>query len=385
MHIGLFTETFLPIVDGVGRVAAAYAQNLPLLGHQVTVVAPLEDIGYRGNLPYDLVDYHLTVKVPTAPQYRTGIPVMDAHYRRRIADAKLDIIHVHSPFVAGLEGQRVAKDKDIPLVATFHSKYHDDFYKATKSKAVADVAVSGIIRFYNQCDQIWTVNESSAEVLKSYGYQKEIVVMPNGASIRKAEDEKIAEVEQKYSLQGLPLLLFVGQMNWKKNIERVLEAAQLLNEKDIPFRLLLAGQGPDQKEIEAKIQELGLETQAQCIGHISDAKILDALYARAEIFCFPSLYDTAGLVVIEAAVMGTPSVVVAGSSAADIIIDGVNGYLCEDTKESLAAVLEKALSLPEENRAIGQKAKETIPLPWIEVMKRSEAYYRQAITDKINK
>jgi glycosyltransferase involved in cell wall biosynthesis len=384
LHIGLFTDTFLPVVDGVGRVAVAYAQNLPLLGHQVTVSAPLTDIGYRGGLPFDLIDFYMTVKVPTAPQYRTGIPLMDAHYRRRMAKTKLDIVHVHSPFVAGKEGQRVAKAKKVPLIATFHSKYYDDFYKATKSKTVAEVAVNRIVHFYHQCDQVWAVNESTAGVLKTYGFQKEIIVMPNGATIREVNPEKTDEVEQLYSLQNLPLLLFVGQLNWKKNIKRVLEATHLLKEKEIPFCLLLVGQGPDQAAIESKIKELGLERHARCIGHISDAQLLDALYARAELLCFPSLYDNAPMVVNEAAVMGTPPVLIRGSSAADAVTDGVNGYLCEDNKEDLAAILEKVLQSPDENKAIGQKAKETIPLPWIEVMKRSEIYYQLAIDKKLN-
>ncbi|NLE21128.1 MAG: glycosyltransferase family 4 protein, partial [Clostridiales bacterium] len=83
MRIGLFTDTFLPVVDGVGRVAVAYAETLPKLGHQVTVAAPLHDTGHRGGYPFELVDY-TGFKVPTAPQYKTGTPSMDAHYRKRM-------------------------------------------------------------------------------------------------------------------------------------------------------------------------------------------------------------------------------------------------------------------------------------------------------------
>ena len=76
------------------------------------------------------------------------------------------------------------------------------------------------------------------------------------------------------------------------------------------FRLLLAGQGIDMNGIDRKIHELNIQDRSQMLGHISDTTLLDALYARASIFAFPSLYDAAPMVVREAAVMGTPSVMV---------------------------------------------------------------------------
>ena len=131
MRIAQVTDTFLPVVDGVGRVAVAYAETLAKLGHEVTVSAPLHDTGHRGGFPYELVDY-TGFKVPTAPQYKTGSPIMDDHYRRRMAMLDFDIVHAHSPFASGREALRLAKERDIPQVATFHSKFYDDFLKITK-------------------------------------------------------------------------------------------------------------------------------------------------------------------------------------------------------------------------------------------------------------
>lgn len=379
MNVGLFTDTFLPIVDGVGRVVLSYAETLSALGHQVTVSAPLYDTGFRGGFPYDLIDYAATVRVPTAPQYRTGSPILDPHYRKRMAMTQLDIVHVHSPFSAGSEGLRIARERHIPIVATFHSKYYDDFYKVTQNETLSRMMVSAVVAFFNRCDQVWAVGESTAEVLRSYGYRKNIVVMPNGVKFRSADGEQIRKIEAEYHLGSLPMLLFVGQINWKKNILRVLEAAAELKKSGVAFRLLLAGQGPDKKAVEEKIRELLLDDTATLIGHISDMNVLDALYARASVFTFPSLYDNAPMVVREAAVMGTPAVMVAGSSAAEIVHDGENGFLCRDSSLDLFRVLQAALSHPEKTKAIGLAAQNTIPVSWESIMQDAVRQYQYLI------
>lgn len=368
MKVGLFTETFLPIVDGVGRVVLSYAETLTKKGHQVTVSSPMYDMGYRGGLPYELIDYY-ALKVPSAPQYRTGAAVLDAHYLRRMAQAEMDIVHVHSPFSAGSEGLRVARERHLPIVATFHSKYYDDFYKATQNDMLSKLAVNAIVAFYNRCDEVWAVSEASAEVLREYGYKKKpIYIAPNGVTARSLCPEALDRLDEKYALNGLPMLLFVGQINWKKNILRVLEAARALKQDGLQFRLLLAGQGPDKEAVQQKIDELQLSDTATLIGHVTSTEELDALYARASLFTFPSLYDNAPMVVREAAVMGTPAVLVRGSSAAEIVHDGHNGFLCTDDSDHLFRVLKEALASPEKTKAIGINARQTIPVPWDDVM-----------------
>ena len=89
LKIGQFTDTFLPIVDGVGRVVQAYSETLCKMGHQVTVVAPMYDTGFQGGFPYQLVEY-VGSSVPGLKQYKVGEAVLDAHYRHRIRMIDLD-------------------------------------------------------------------------------------------------------------------------------------------------------------------------------------------------------------------------------------------------------------------------------------------------------
>ena len=378
LRIGQFTDTFLPIVDGVGRVVQAYSETLCKMGHQVTVVAPMYDTGFQGGYPYQLVEY-VGSSVPGFKQYKVGEAVLDAHYRQRIRMIELDLIHAHSPFSAGSEALRLAAVRKLPLVGTFHSKYYDDFLKATRSESIAKMGVKLVVSFYNQCDEVWAVGNNTADVLRGYGYEGRIQVMPNGATMRTVKPGDVEQVNRRWNLGTDPLILFAGQMDWKKNILTVLEACAEMKQAGTPFRLLLAGQGIDMNAIGAKIRELNIQDRAEQIGHITDTSLLDALYARANLFAFPSLYDAAPMVVREAAVMGTPSVMVKGSTAAEIIQPGVNGLLCENDPKDLARVMTEALREPEKLRLIGAQARETILVPWEKVMETAVGRYERLI------
>lgn len=378
LRIGEFTDTFLPIVDGVGRVALAYSDTLARMGHQVTVIAPMYDSGYMGNYPFELVDFK-GVSIPGFKQYRVGEALLDAHYRERIRNIKLDIVHAHSPFTSGSEALRLAAVRRLPLVATFHSKYYDDFLKATKSESIARMGTRFIVNFFDRCDEVWAVSQKAGDVLKEYGYKGEVQVMPNGATLRTLNPTDLREVSRRWNLGDDPVLFFAGQMDWKKNILTILEACALMKKNGCNFRLVLAGQGIDMHAIEQKIHDLNLQDRAQMTGHISDTSLLDALYARASVFVFPSLYDTSAMVVREAAVMGTPSVMVRNCTASETIQEGVNGWFCENSPADLARVLTRALGNPKELEAMGQRAKETIPIPWDSVMEIVVERYRRLI------
>ncbi len=366
------------MVDGVGRVALAYSETLCKMGHQVTVVAPMYDTGYRGGYPFELVDYQAS-GVPGLKQYKAGEAPWDPHYRKRMRMIPLDIVHAHSPFTAGSEALRIAAMRKLPLVATFHSKYYDDFLKVTKSETLAKAGVKFVVDYFERCDEVWAVGQNPADVLREYGYTGQVQVMPNGVTMRQAQPGAVEEVNRRWGLKKDPLILFVGQMNWKKNILTVLEACAEMKARDQKFQLILAGQGPDMREIEHKISELNLRDRTHLAGHITDMNLLDGLYSRASLFAFPSVYDAAPMVVREAAVMGTPAVMVQGSTAAEIIRDGVNGYLCKNTSADLARVMMNALSDPQALEQVGSNARETIPVPWERIMEKAVERYTRLV------
>jgi glycosyltransferase involved in cell wall biosynthesis len=379
MRIGQFTDSFYPIVDGVGRVVYNYARMLPQMGDECYVIAPVMDTGYRGGYPFELIDY-TGMPVPGSPQYKAGLAILDRHYSERIEQVTLDIAHAHTPFFSGQEALRLAAKHDVPLVGTFHSKYYDDFYKATRAELLASIGVRFVVEFYERCDEVWAVSESSARALWDYGFRGDIVVMENGTEIRpvRLEDQRAAAARFNIDLSR-PVLLYVGQLNWKKNILLILEGAALLRRRGKRFTVVLTGQGPDEHAIRVKAGELGLSDCVVFTGHVSDTALLDGLYQCAALFTFPSLYDTFSLVMREAAVMGTPSVLSRGSAAAETVKDGYNALLCGNTPESFASVVEANMEDAQKLAALGEAARETIPVGWEDVMKKVRARYLDLI------
>ncbi len=381
MKVGQFSDSFLPIVDGVGRVVYNYAVSLSACGAECYVVSPMADAGFRGGLPFDWIDFN-SYELPLQQQYNAGIPMLDAHFEARMKSVQLDVVHAHSPFIAGMSALRYARRHDVPLIGTFHSRYYDDFYKLTRMEMLASLGVRAIVDFYERCDEVWTVSQSSAETLRDYGYSGDLVVMPNGTPDVEPNEKFRLAAREKFALPDVPILFYCGQINWKKNILRILESAALLKKKGAAFALVLAGQGPDSHAIAEKAVELNLDDRMIYTGHVTSEALLYGLYENAALFVFPSLYDTSGMVVREAAAMGTPSVVVAGSAAAEPIQNGVNGFTCADTTASLLSVLETALSDPQNTRSIGANARKTIYLSWDDIAKNALRRYETLVRNQ---
>ncbi len=379
MRVGQFSDTFLPVVDGVGRVVSSYAYEMGRCCEACYVITPLQKALYRGDLPFDILDFR-SFPVPKMKQYRAGFPRLDLHYLNRIEHARMDIAHTHSPFIAGQEAHRIAKRKGIPLVGTFHSKYYDDFYQILKSRKLSSLGSEFVVEYFEKCDQTWVVSQATAAVLRDYGYHGTIEVVENGTARKQSSPENVQLATRTFALSDDPILLFVGQMNWKKNIRRILESFSLLKARGYRGQLVLAGMGPNADDIKKLADSLHLGPENVIMtGHVQAADLLDGLYERADLLVFPSLYDNAPMVVREAAALDTPSLLIRGSSAAEVVQDGQNGLLAEDTSADVAARLAWALDNLEAVKTIGRAAKATIPRYWDEVIEEVLGRYRELI------
>lgn len=380
MIIGQFSESYPPHIDGVGMVVRSYCEELSALGHTCYYIAP-KNTGrqYENAAPETFpVMKYASLPIPNEA-YSVGLPAFDLAFLHDLNRIPFDIVHAHTPFVSAIESLLIAKERQIPLVATLHSKYYDDILSKTHSELLADVVVQRVVQFFEKCDEVWTVNDATAEVLRGYGFKGEIVIMPNGTNLWYPTEEDAKKAEQRYHLGGGNVFLFVGQQNFKKNTDSILKAAALYKKTGAAFRIVFAGQGPDAERMQTLSEELGLSEETVFTGHIADREILKGLYARADLFVFPSIYDNAPMVVREAAAAGTPSILIRGSCAADGVTDGVNGFLCENTPEEIAACMSRALKSAKQ---VGERARETIPVPWSGIAQQVADRYAALIERK---
>ncbi|MDD3400696.1 MAG: glycosyltransferase [Eubacteriales bacterium] len=372
MIIGEFCDVFPPELDGVGTVVSNYVKQLNNDGNKCYYVAPKPN----KDMVIGISSMNYTSIPIPKEAYRLGLPFIDISYNSLVSKTRFDIVHAHSPFTAGHEAKRVAKQKGIPIVASFHSKYYDDFYSKTHSDILAKAVISYIVRFYYSCDEVWTVNPSSAEVLESYGYKRDIFIMPNGTDLWYPTEQDCKTAQEKFNLGDGKVFLFVGQQNFKKNIRHIIEALALYAKKYDDFKMVFVGQGPDSEKIKQLVSDLGLSNRTVFTGQIVDRDIMKSIYGRADLLIFPSLYDTCGLVVREAAAALTPSLVIRNSCASEGMIHNENGFLCEDTPESICSCIIDALPLCNQ---VGIEAQKVFPLPWSTVAQQVLTRYQTII------
>ncbi|MBO7077504.1 MAG: glycosyltransferase [Bacteroidales bacterium] len=349
-------------MDGVSVCMENYAYWLQKKVGGVAVVTPHVPKADYSVHEYKVFDY-MSIPVPKRRPYMTGIAAFDPTYLAKIATTRFKIVHAHTPFSAGSAALSISRAQKIPLVATFHSKYRDDFSKILP-KLVVDMMIDSVVDFFERADLVWVPQESVIDVIREYGYKGHVEVMDNGSDLVADYPEKYF-VEARQRLGIAPeefVLLFVGQHVWQKNPQLTIEALSRL--EDVPFKMFFVGNGYAAEEMKAMVSEKGLDGKVTFVGTITDrAKIVD-YYAASDLFVFPSLYDNAPLVVREAAALHTPSVMAIGSTAATILKDGENGFLVENDPDKLAQLLRELIHDPERVHRVGVQASKTIVRSW---------------------
>lgn len=366
--IGLFCDVFPPILDGVSLTVKNYADWMAKKGEDVHVVTPFAP-GRQVNPSYPIHHYS-SLPVPMRKPYRMGIPQIDAAFAKEMRGLSFDIIHTHSPFSAGKLALNIAHQKDIPVVATFHSKFRQDFERAVHVKPVVDFMVNNVISFFEKVDEVWVPQASVGDVIREYGFKGNVEVVDNGndfVSPLPVVQQLRSDMRQQLRLKkNETMLLFVGQHIWEKNVGFILESLALI--KHLPFKLYMVGTGYAVPQIREMILTLGLKEKVTLVGNVSDRELLKRYYAAADMFLFPSLYDNAPLVVREAAAMHTPALMLQGSTAAEIIQPDHNGFLCQNNVTAYATLIQHLMENPALLKEIGSNASISIARSWENVV-----------------
>lgn len=376
---GIFNDNFPPILDGVALTAQNYAYWLHKKGYDVRVITPYAPGAGEviESAPYPINRY-VSVPIPFRHPYRYGLPYADAAFWRNWRKMRFELVHAHCPFTSGSLAYRAARKQNIPLVATFHSKYRQDFEHNVPNKKIVDWMVKQIVGFFEKADEVWIPQAAVEPTLREYGYRGPVTVVENGNDFStpiELIDPMRDEMRNELGLFPNELmLLFVGQHIWEKNIGFILDALALI--KDKPFQLFMVGTGYAVREIKHKIHELGLDSRVTMLGNIQDRERLKRIDAASDLFLFPSLYDNAPLVVREAAAMHTPAMLLEGATAAEVIEPDVNGFLTPNDIHAYADRITYLIEHPDILTSVGDAASRTIARSWESVIDEVILRYR---------
>lgn len=378
--ICLINDSFPPVTDGVANAVVNYAKILTENGKKATVVTPAYPGADDSQFEFPIVRYP-SVDLTKLVGYHAGFP-FSSQTLETLVERDFDLIHCHCPVTSAMLARALRDRIHVPLVFTYHTKFDIDIANAIKGKLLQEEAKKVLVDNITACDEVWTVSHGAGENLKSLGYQGDYLVMPNGVDFPKGrvDESLVRKVTKDFDLpENVPMFLFVGRMMWYKGLKIILDALAMLKTQGRPFRMVFVGNGGDRDEVIAYSERLGLSDCVFFTAPAYDRNVIRAWYCRADLFLFPSTFDTNGLVVREAAACGLGSVLVRGSCAAEDIRDGESGFLIEENAESMARMLTALSRNPEAMQRVGKTAQDEIYISWKDAVTHAQARYETVL------
>jgi glycosyltransferase involved in cell wall biosynthesis len=336
MKIGLFSDTYLPQINGVTTTVHWLREELERMGHEVYVFCP----HYGRERPDPRV-----VRLPSLPflfhrESRVAFPTIPLRARRIMGE--LEAIHSHTPFSLGTLALWAARRARIPHVHTYHTLYvayrHYLPPPLRPPRRMAEVLSAA---FCNRCDAVTVESTPIRDELLRYGVRVPIHVFPFGVNLRLFSRPIQHDIRADLSLpRDATLLLYVGRLAPEKNVHFLLRAFREVALRRPDVLLLMIGGGPAAEDLVREAQQLGIAGQVIFPGYIGHDRLVD-YYRQCDLFVFASKTETQGLVVLEAMAAGLPVVAIPEMGVKDIVRDGENA-LCapEDEVRYAEAVLE---------------------------------------------
>ncbi|MBQ8303496.1 MAG: glycosyltransferase [Clostridia bacterium] len=387
MKVALFNDSFPPIIDGVANAIENYGRIITEKYGEAVVVTPKYP-NVTDNYPFEVFRFSSAKFLGNMP-YRVGNP-FSPKTLLDLSKKEFDIFHVHCPFASAVLARELilGKENHPPVVYTYHTKYDVDLDKYVPNKHLNKISRKFVLSNINYADEVWAVSKGATQSLRDLGYQGEILVMPNGTDFKKgkADPNEIAELERMYLIdKQVPMFLFCGRMMWYKNIKIILDALKKLSKAGIAYRAFFVGDGVDRPAIEQYTRELGIYKNTVFTGAVYDRDRLRAFFTRADLFMFPSTYDTSGLVVKEAAACYTPSILIKDSCAAEGVEDGFSGVLCEENADNFAKNLAELCKNPSAFETLGNNAAEHVYYSWEDSVATAVKRYETVLENHLRK
>lgn len=369
MRIALFTETFLPKVDGIVTRLRHTVEHLQRNGDQVLVIAPEGGITeYKGAKVHGVSGFPL----PLYPELKLAIP------RPAIGEAldnfQPDIIHVVNPAVLGFAGIFHSKVHNIPLVASYHT--HLPQYLQHYGLAMLEGFLWELLKVtHNQAALNLCTSTAMVEELSGHGIER-VDLWQRGVDIETFHPDRASgEMRNRLSENHpeSPLLLYVGRLSPEKEIERIKPILEVIPNS----RLALVGDGPHRQALENYFAD----TNTNFVGYLTGID-LAAAFASADAFIFPSRTETLGLVLLEAMAAGCPVVAARSGGIPDIVTDGVNGFLFEPTQDDEGAIAAtiRLFEQKQEREVLRQNARlEAERWGWGAATRQLQSHYQQVV------
>ena len=351
MKIVMFSDAYCPRVNGVTVSVDSFSRALIRAGHEVVIVCSLYPENQTIESMSNPVMEHaassgdpVIIRVPSYPLPISKEDRVAKFHKwfwvsKQLNSFAPDIIHVNSEFVIGEFGFYYAHVHAVPVVYTFHTMWED--YAVNYIPYVPEFILRGIARsiiknMIKRADTIIAPSPQILDVLKRYKIKKHAHLLPTGIdpAIFSPEPSAVsafrAKLDERYPVMaGKRLLLFAGRVGKEKNISFLLRVMVEISRKAPDVVLVIAGNGPEVPLYREEAAELGIADRCVFTGYLERSD-LSLVYAMSDIFVFPSLTETQGLVTIEAMLSGTPVVAIGEMGTIDVMGGDNGGFMVKN-------------------------------------------------------
>jgi glycosyltransferase involved in cell wall biosynthesis len=348
---------FFPRVNGVSTSIQTLRDSLSAAGVDSVLIAPR----YAGEA--DTADLWRVAgrSVPRDPEDRLMHAAALRERLARIQRGEFDLVHIHTPFLAHVQGMRLARRLGIPCVETYHTLFEEYFYHYLPFlprgwlKALARTISR---RECNAVDCVVAPSTPMANALAGYGVTTPIRVLPTG--LPESEFSPCAGAAFRARLgidETQPVMVFVGRVAFEKNIGFLLEVAAHLHPALPDLKFIIAGEGPAKVSLERKTAQLGLNKVVHFVGYLDRQKTLPDCYCAGDVFVFASRTETQGLVLLEAMARGVAVVALAEMGTRDVLKEGEGCRIAPHDVAGFSAILHPLLRDRAAARALGERGK----------------------------
>ena len=348
MRIGLFTDSYVPSVNGVITSVETLKKALEQKGHTVYIVTVGQD-----SKTYDYNEKERILKIPGIPlgiyDYRMS-SIYPLKVMNKIKSWNLDLIHSHTELSMGIFARLFAKQYNIPLVHTYHTMYKDYTWYVSRNVKFFDMgckkAVEYISKFYcdNTADAFIVPTVKTYHLFRDeYHYDKDIYIVPTGLDASRFYKEnsdklKVTRLRRYLGYKRKDfVMLFVGRLAQEKNVTFLFDIIEKTKNKNI--KLLIVGYGPDEENYKKEVKERGLEDRIKFTGKVAWVDMPN-YYHVSNAFITASTTETQGLTVIEALAASLPVICIDDDAFKSVVVDNFNGRIFKDKKECLQIVEE---------------------------------------------
>ena len=377
MNIGIFTNNYFPRVNGVVHSINGFKQELEQRGHNVFIFAPKCHNHHQEKGVFRFRSLRVSKKLQPDYYPLPPIPITYSPKIKKVTQKlNLDVIHTQQPYALGKTAQQYAQELGIPLIFTNHAPYYQflDFLPTGLANFLESYPVSLVVDYAHKCQIVIAPTATMKESLIEIGIQTPVRVVPSGINLAHFQKQEVnLKIRKKYSLPKKALLLvLVSRLSCEKNISFLLEVFKTIVKKKTNIYLMIIGEGLQRKALKNTVNSLGIQDKVIFTGQV-DYKELPCYYRAGDLFVYPSLIDSQGLVLIEAMAAGLPAVAIKETiGPSNIICHNKTGFLVSHSQEEFTKAIMRLVN----NKGLRQKFSKV-------AQEQAQQYSIQSSTDKL--